>query len=83
MYPFPTYLVYRAGYDTVEASSVERNQSEYPGCVSLQRLDELAGARGPDIEISPQSGDSKTLVPGEQAGARPLGLQQDVLGSPR
>ena len=73
MYPFPTYLVYRAGDDTVEASSVERNQSEYPGCVSLQSLHQLAGGCGPDIEISPQSGDGEALVTGEEAGAGPLG----------
>ena len=79
----PTYLVYRAGDDTVEAGRGERNQPQYPGRVGLQSLDQLAGLCGPDVQISPQSGDSQALVTGQQAGARPLGRQEDVLGSPR
>ena len=79
---FPS-LVYGAGDDTVEAGRVERDQTEDPGCVSLQGLDQLTGGRAPDVEVSPQPSHGQALVPGEEAGAGPLGCQEDVLGAPR
>ena len=79
---FPS-LIYGAGDNTVEAGRVERDQTEDPGCVSLQGLDQLTGGRGPDVEVSPQSSHGQALVPGEEAGAGPLGCQEDVLGAPR
>ena len=50
--------------------------------MSLQSLDQLAGPRGPDVEVSPQSRHGEALVAGQQAGAGLLGGQEDVLGSP-